>query len=149
MVSNNVISFKWKKISQTISGGLNNYLQQKRFTDVTLVSDDQIPFQAHKIVLSSFSTVIRDLILDAPHPHPTIYLKGVKHQELDSILKLIYHGQVQMHQSRIKQFVHDAKELELNRLFENTGMYAGLDAVLNVITSNEIAGRKKIETWKM
>ena len=58
----------------SISDQLKYVFMKDNFVDVTLVSDDQESFQAHKIVLSSFSPVLKDLLLSNSHPHPIIFL---------------------------------------------------------------------------
>ena len=65
---------KQKQCPQTSS--LSDAFTEHCFSDVTLVSDDQRPFQAHKYVLSAFSPVLKDILLNNPHPHPLIYLRG-------------------------------------------------------------------------
>ena len=47
------------------------------------------PFQAHIYVFSAFSPVLKNILLNIPHPHPLIYIRGVNQQELDSILQFI------------------------------------------------------------
>ena len=49
-------------------------IKENSFCDVTLVSDDQIRFQAHRYVLSTFSPVLKNIFLNNPHSHPLIYL---------------------------------------------------------------------------
>ena len=52
------------------------------FTDVTLVSDDKKHFSAHKLVLSSSSPLLREILVTHPTQEPVIYFPSVKHQEL-------------------------------------------------------------------
>merc|ERR1712129_356873 len=73
--------------------------------DVTLVSDDQIPFQAHRFVISASSPVLKDLLLDNPSSHPLIYLRGVRQQELGSILQFMYYGEATVDKNRTNQFL--------------------------------------------
>ena len=68
-------------------------LQKRKYTDVTLISDDMVPHKAHKFVISTCSALLKETLLRNPHEHPTIYLKGVKHQELKYLLQLLYHGE--------------------------------------------------------
>ena len=96
--------------------------QKKGFCDVTLVSDDQIPFQAHRFVLSAFSPVLKNILLNNPHSHPLIYLRGVNHQELDSILQFIYLGKASVNNSNMKRFVQATKDLQVKKLAENIRM---------------------------
>ena len=93
-----------------ISSSLSDLYTETCSTDVTLVSDDQIPFQAHKFVLGASSPVMKNLLLDNPHSHPLIYLRGVKQQELGSILQFIYHGEAAIHLDSINMFLENAKD---------------------------------------
>ena len=60
-----------------------------RYADVTLVSDDQTQFKAHKIVLSACSPVFKKIIDSNPSQHPLIYLRGVQSYEVESILQFM------------------------------------------------------------
>ena len=85
-------SLKWKDFYSNVTSRLSTVMKEPSFSDVTLVSDDQKNFQAHRFVLSSFSPVLNKIFLNNPHPHPLVYLRGVNHEELDSILQFIYLG---------------------------------------------------------
>ena len=103
---------------------LSTLCKENSFTDVTLVSDDQIPFKAHKFVLSTCSPIIRNLLLDNIHPHPVIFLRGVKQQELQYILQYIYTGEVILNTNCVNQFFEAAKYLDLNEMSkENRGTF--------------------------
>ena len=69
-----------------ISFNLSDVFSNK-FTDVTLVSDDKILFNAHRYVLGVCSPVLKNILLNNPHHHPLIYLRDVNHQELESEMK--------------------------------------------------------------
>ena len=74
------------------------------FADVTLVSDDQTQVKAHKIVLSSYSPVLRALLVNRPHSDTMLFLVGIKHEEMECILQFIYAGETNVPQSRINEF---------------------------------------------
>ena len=76
MTDNIIHTLKWKYFSPNVKSRLSDVIKEQSFCDVTLVSDDQRPFQAHKYVLSAFSPVLKDILLNNPHPHPLIYLRG-------------------------------------------------------------------------
>merc|ERR1719309_1095065 len=73
-----------------------NLWQNQNFSDVTLATMDNQQLKAHKIILSSCSNVFRDILLNNPHPNPLIYLKGIRHQDLEMMLKFIYQGQIEI-----------------------------------------------------
>ena len=83
------------------------------FADVTLVSDDQIQTMAHKVVLSACSPVLKTLLVNNPHSHPLLYLRGIKQTELQALMKFMYFGETQIFQKGIKEFMNKAKELKI------------------------------------
>ena len=100
-----------------------NVFTENWLCDVTLVSDDQKPFQAHRYILSFFSPVLKNILLNNPHSHPLVYLRGVNFQELDSILQLIYFGKTSVHHSNFKSFAQAAKDLQIKKLAEDIISY--------------------------
>ena len=88
----------------------------KLFADVTLVSDDQIQNQAHKIVLSASSPVLRNILINNSHTHPILYLRGIKQTELEAILKYIYSGETLIYEERFNDFVRAANDFQLEDL---------------------------------
>ena len=50
------------------------------------------------------------------HPHPLLYLKGVKHQEIVSILSFIYEGEVNVAQTDLGSFLAVAEDLQVKGL---------------------------------
>ena len=100
---------KWKYLISNQKSSLSEIFKEKSFSDVTLVSDDQIPFPAHRYVLSAFSPVLKNILLNNPHSHPLIFLRGVNHQELDSILQFIYLGKASVYHGNMRRFAQAAK----------------------------------------
>ena len=112
----NIFSLRWKYFLTNISSSLSDLYTETSTTDVTLVSDDQKQFQAHKFVLSACSPVLKNLLLNNPHSHPLIYLRGVKQQELVPILQFMYHGEAAIHLNTINMFLQNAKDLQIKQL---------------------------------
>ena len=112
--------------SKILGGQKWNYLSTESSTalrdssscDVTLVCDELIPFQAHKIILSSCSTVLKCILLDNPHNHPLVFLPGVKKHHLRAVLEFAYHGEVVLPYDGIDQFLALVKNLEIKELFK-------------------------------
>ena len=98
-------------------------MTESSFSDVTLVSDDQVQIPAHKFVLAACSPVLRKLLLDNPHPHPLIFLRGVIHQDLLSILQLMYLGEARVCQDRISNFLDIAKDFQVKELTQEFAFY--------------------------
>ena len=93
-----------KDFSSNVTSRLSAVMKESSFSDVTLVSDDQKPLKAHRYVLGYFSPVLKNVLLANPHPNPLVYLRGVNHEELDSILQFIYLGKALVCHRNMKRF---------------------------------------------
>ena len=112
--------FNCKTFNNHLLSHLSDLLTEHSYSDVTLVSDDQIAFQAHKFVLSASSPVLRNLLLNNPNSHPLIYLRGIAQQDLHSLIQFMYTGEFKVHSDQIDSFVNAAKDLEMKELFQLT-----------------------------
>ena len=74
-------NLNWQSFSEHLQLMFKDLHQEGRYTDVTLISDDQTQYKAHKIVLSACSPVFRKIIDSNPSQHPLIYLRGVQSYE--------------------------------------------------------------------
>ena len=107
---------KWKTFPDHLVEVFKELGEDGHFADVTLVSDDQIQTPAHKVVLSACSPVLKNLLVNNPHSHPLLYLRGIKQTELQAILKYMYFGEAQIFENRINNFVSVAKDLEVKKI---------------------------------
>ena len=114
-----------KFLNTNLASSLNNLFADKSSADVTLVSDDQMQILAHKSILSASSPVLKNLLLQNPHPHPLIFLYGVKYSELCSILQLMYFGETAVHADRINQFLSKARDLQIKQVAEGNKIEQG------------------------
>ena len=133
-MSGNSYTLQWKQISN-ITSTFADVFTENKFTDVTLVSEDKIPIQAHRYVLSVFSPVLKNILLDNPHPHPLIYLRGVNHQEMYSILHFIYHGEVSVNQRNMDRFAQAAKDLQIKKLAGDIKMEIMVKPVADLVNN--------------
>ena len=109
---------KWKTYSDQLVGVFKDLGEEGHFADVTLVSDDQVQTPAHKVVLSACSPVLKTLLVNNPHSHPLLYLRGIQQTELQALLKFMYFGETQIFENRINDFVGVAKDLEVKEISE-------------------------------
>ena len=90
------------------------------FADVTLVCDDQKQLRAHRNILSACSPVFKRILrINSSSPHSVIYLRGIRHEEMVSILHFVYLGQVTFSEDRMEEFLSVAKNLEIKELSNN------------------------------
>ena len=95
------------------SESLSNLRRETVFADVTLVCDDKVKLQSHKIILSSFSDTFKFILKENTHTHPLIYLSGVNSVYLGFILDFIYNGEINLHQEQLESFLEVAGKLEV------------------------------------
>ena len=99
------------------TGSVFNILYSgQEFTDVTLVCDEDTQIKAHKVILSSSSKLFRRILMKNPHHHPLIYLNGISNEILQSILKFLYTGQVNISKDHLNLFIKTARDLEVSGL---------------------------------
>ena len=118
MSSSEKFCLKGNDFEANISGGLRELRDDKDFFDVTLAcEDDQI--SAHKVILSACSPFFRNVLRKNPHQHPLLYLKGVKYQELLSVLNFMYQGEVNVAQEELNSFLAVAEDLRVKGLTQS------------------------------
>ena len=61
MKKNDILSLKWKDFHENTKFGLGSLKENQDFTDVTLVSEDGLQVEAHKVILAASSPFFRDL----------------------------------------------------------------------------------------
>ena len=102
---------KWtdfKEITDTAFGSLRT---NSDFSDVTLACEDGQQIEAHKVILASSSPFFHDLLRRNKHPHPLIYMRGVKSELLEPIIDFFYFGEANVYQENIEDFLALAEEL--------------------------------------
>ena len=106
----------WNDFQKNISSSFQEMRDDLDLADVTLACEDRKQFLAHKLVLSASSPFFKDILQKHKHPHPLIYLKGMKAEVLDSVLNFLYRGAVNIYQEDLNDFLVAAEELELKGL---------------------------------
>ena len=114
---------------------LQDMMSSDTFTDVTLVCDDQKQIKAHKVILSAFSSVFKNIFTQ--NNLPMIYLRGVDSSEMESIIQFIYLGETAFYQERLKVFLKVAKDLDIKLLSK--------DDRAKPVNNEEITNEEEIE----
>ena len=97
-----------------------NLRDDKEFADVTLVCQDGKQADAHKIILSASSPFFGGLFSRNKNPHPLIYMRGMKSEDLIAMLDFIYFGEATVFQQNLDSLLAIAEELNLKGLMGNT-----------------------------
>ena len=115
-MSGGMFSLSWKEFDQKASKSYRDYIKDTDFTDVTLACDDNGKLETHKLILSSSSPILRQILVGNLHKYPLIYFRKVKFSCLQSLIQFIYLGQVEVMQTELQDFINLAKELEIEGL---------------------------------
>ena len=115
-MSQEKFNLTWRTYTDHLREMLHDMMSSSELTDVTLVSDDQKKYKAHKVVLSASSSVFKSIISDTIFSRPIIYLRGIQSFEIESILQFIYLGEATFYQERMNEFINVAKNLEVKEI---------------------------------
>ena len=106
-----------KELPNLLQEELQDRYRNQSLTDVTLVSDEQGEFVAHKIILSSFSPIFRSVLPDNSD-HQYVYLQGVKASVLENLLEFMYRGETFIDNEEISDFLTAARDFKLREFTE-------------------------------
>ena len=118
MISRDKIDLIMSNFQSHLSQSYRELFRETDFSDVTLVSDDQTQIPGHRIILGAASPVLRNFFLRNSNTKPLVYLRGMNDNILESLLKYIYLGEVQINYESIKEFMTAAKDLKIRELCE-------------------------------
>jgi len=85
--------------------------------DVTLACEDK-SIKAHRLVISSFSPVLKNILKLNQNPHPLIYLRRVRYIDLQNLLNFMYQGEVNVAEEDLARFLEVSEDLNIKGLSE-------------------------------
>ena len=100
---------KWESFSGQLASTFQDFETDAHFTDVTLVSDDQIQMKAHR----ASSEVLKNLVIK--HPHSLVFLEarvGIY------TTAFFYFRKTTIHKDRANEFQLVLLELEVKEIFK-------------------------------
>ena len=116
-----ILSLTWKEFNSTFSGSLETLRRENAFYDVTLVTEDDMVMNAHKVVLSSSSLFFKSVLMKLNSlQNPCLYLGGVSGPDLQVIMDFIYKGEARLYQQHMDSFLNAAAKLKISGLMSNT-----------------------------
>ena len=108
---------RWNDFQSNVSSSFDTLRKDKDFCDVSLVSEDGTHFESHKVILSSCSPVLKNILKKSKTGQdPFIFLNGIGSLELGFILDYIYRGEVKLFQDQIEKFLDSAQILKIDGL---------------------------------
>ena len=87
------LCLKWNDFQENVNTAFTSLREDKEFSDVTLVCEDGHQLEAHKLILVASSPFFLNLLKKSRHPHPLIYMKGIKFEELQAMVDFLYRGE--------------------------------------------------------
>ena len=114
--SDEKLCLQWNDFRDYVSSSFGDLRDDKDFTDVTLACEDGQQVEAHKLVLISSSPFFLNLLNRNKHPHPLVYMRGLKYENLLSMVDFLYHGEANVYQENLDTFLAMADEFQLKGL---------------------------------
>ena len=130
----------------TLSASLVSLLEGSFHCDVTLVCDDG-QLSAHKVILAASSSFFSSVFQMNPHNHPLMYLRGVKTDQMQSVLQFLYAGSTAMTEEKVSSFLAVAADLRIVGLAGSSEeQQLVLDAQnIAAVPSNEEDNKKNVQ----
>jgi len=118
MGSSDNFCLRWNDFESNISTSFRELREDSEFFDVSLCCDngtDVVP--AHKVILAACSPLFRKILSRQKNQqNPFLYLKGIHLKELQAVLNFMYHGEVNVAQDSLNNFLAVAEELAVKGL---------------------------------
>ena len=116
------LCLKWNDFQENAISAFGTLREDRELADVTLACENGQQLEAHKVILASSSPFFLNLLRRNKHPHPLIYMRGLKSEDLVAIIDFLYFGEANVDQENLDSFLAVAEELQLKGL-----MGAGAD----------------------
>ena len=116
MSTSEKICLNWGHFQKNLNASFGSLKQNKEFSDVTLVCGQGKQVEAHKVILAASSPFFQNILKTNIHPHPMIYMGGVKEEELVHIIDFMYLGEAMIPQEDMDKFLALGKELDIKGL---------------------------------
>ena len=110
------LCLKWNDYQDNVYSAFGSLRKDNDFADVTLACEDGHQIEAHKVILAASSPFFQNLLKKNKHPHPLIYMKGIKHEILFAVVDFLYLGEANVFQESLESFLEIAEELRLKGL---------------------------------
>ena len=117
-ITNEKLSLQWNDFRINITSAFKDLRLDHDFTDVTLACEDG-QVDVHKLVLISSSPFFKNLLKRNKHNHPLIYMKGIRFEDLSTLMDLIYQGEANVDRANLDNFLALGRELQMKGLQEN------------------------------
>ena len=132
---NEQVSIQFNSFESNLKNIWKRLNLEKDFCDVTFACEDNL-IKAHKIIVSSCSPILKNILKQNQIAHPIIYLRGVKFKYFEKIINLIYQGDIIISQEDFSGFHELARDLKINGFSGEYGKQNTKQAILPELTDN-------------
>ncbi|XP_045459264.1 zinc finger protein 131-like [Melitaea cinxia] len=139
-MANQEISLKWNGYQNNILSNVKELFKDEGLSDVTLVSEGQ-SFKAHKVILSANSSVFRTIFQQNPHKDPIIVLHDINTDSLQTLLRFMYNGEVNVTEEFLPILLKTAEALRICGL--STGNDANKDDEKTASSTQGLSKKRK------
>ena len=130
---------QWNQFEKHVSNTFKKLRTEEYLYDVTLIGDDMVQINAHKLVMSASSEYFKNIFHQKKDIHPLICLAGLHSQQIRMILDFMYDGQVSLPHTEAEEF------LEFAQKFKIEGLLAPLDREdKEIIQNNELSTKNEV-----
>ena len=79
------LQFKFQKFQDNLAEIFFKLFNSKELCDVRLIGEDKIPIEAHRIVLSAFSSTLKGVVKQLDKEENEIVMQGMDHEDIESL----------------------------------------------------------------
>ncbi|XP_076394493.1 uncharacterized protein LOC105661931 isoform X1 [Megachile rotundata] len=109
------VCLRWNSYHSNMQNSFPSLLDSEQFVDVTLACEGR-SLKCHKMILSSCSDYLADLLRENPCQHPIILMKDLKFWEIEALVKFMYRGEVNVAHDKLPQLLNAAEALQVKGL---------------------------------
>ena len=128
----------WDAYSDSLRHMLRDLYTSSDLTDMSIVTEDGKYFKVHKHILSFCSPVFKEILTISKEHSPIIYLRGVKQEEMEPILKFMYLGEASLKLEKTNEFLSVAASLQIKELPVNIEEKKVKDEINNETTTSDM-----------
>ena len=112
-------NLKWHTYTDHLKSLMEELMMNEDFADITLVTEDKRHISAHINILSACSPVFKGILKKGKNSNTVMYLKGIKFDEMKSIIQFIYLGKVTFNEESLNDFLAVGRLLEIKGLCDD------------------------------
>jgi len=135
---------RWNNHSSNLLEVMERLLRTESLTDVTLACDG-LTFKAHQLVLSACSPYFESILTKNSHPHPIIFMKDIRGDEMEALISFMYKGEVNVSQGNLSEFLKTAESLRIRGLTEGNDSSSD-PGKENHVANKETGGSKSMSS---